>query len=131
VAESIVREARAELMSEEAKLQEAKRSCAKYIENMRMLSMKHLDFLDSLSGKTAGASVVTPAPTEKKAIAVVAPSPPAVPEPELDDTVRTIGDRVAHLAEDDTPDLDIHPEIDGIVPETDNQEPTRLYRYNP
>jgi hypothetical protein len=96
-----------------------------------MLSMKHLDFLDALSDRKAGGSVVTPPPTEKKAIAEVKPSSPAVSEPELDDTVRTIGDRVAHLAEDEAPDLDVHPEIDDIAPEPDNQEPTRLYRYNP
>jgi hypothetical protein len=53
----------------------------------------------------------------------VKPSAPAVSDPELDDTVRTIGDRVAHLAEDDSPDLDVHPEIDGIEPESDNREP--------
>jgi hypothetical protein len=98
---------------------------------MRMLSMKHLDFLDSLSDRKAGGSVVTPPPAERKAIAEVKLSAPAVSEPELDDTVRTIGDRVAHLAENEAPDLDVHPEIDGIVPESDNQEPTRLYRYNP
>lgn len=130
-AESLLRDARAEVIGEETKLLEAKRSSVKYMENMRMLSMKHLDFLDALSDKKAGGSVVTtPPPAEKKAIAEVMPSSPVISEPELDDTVRTIGDRVAHLADDESPDLDVHPEIDGIEPESDNREPTRLYRYN-
>ncbi|NLH00290.1 MAG: DivIVA domain-containing protein [Clostridiales bacterium] len=47
-AERITREAYTQRATEEARLLEAKRESAKYIENMRLLCSKQLDFLDGL-----------------------------------------------------------------------------------
>lgn len=49
-AERIVREAYTQRATEEAKLLEAKRESTRYIENMRLICSKQLDFLDGLEG---------------------------------------------------------------------------------
>jgi cell division initiation protein len=49
-AERITREAYTQRATEEAKLLEAKRESTQYIENMRLICSKQLDFLDGLQG---------------------------------------------------------------------------------
>jgi cell division initiation protein len=65
-AEKLERAARAKVSAEEAKLTEAQRASAKYIENLRLFSQKHLEFLEALSEQKIG-SIVTPPPAAKKA----------------------------------------------------------------
>ena len=124
-ADKLLADARGTLAGEEQRLLEAKQASVKYLESMRMLSVKHLDFLDKLGE----AHIVTPpAPREKKVFPI--PTAEAAPEPAEepdDEAVRTIGDRVAHLAEDVTPELDVDLDIDGVEPVAEDVNPTRLY----
>jgi cell division initiation protein len=131
-AEKLERTARAKVSSEEAKLVEAQRASAKYIDNLRLFSQKHLEFLDALSEQKFG-SIVTPPPAAKKAIAEAVPEaePEAAPaaDEELEDAVRAIGDRVVSLAEEVEAELDVDPNIGCAEEEADEQEPTRLYTF--
>lgn len=121
-AADMIREAQNGAALEEARYAEAKKSSAQYIENMRLLCTRQIEFLDSLA--EAKASVVTPPAPEKKQVL-----PQSVPaESEWDSTVRSIEDSVAKLA--DEPELDVRPAVErtGIADSTD--EPTRLFDFD-
>lgn len=113
-AERLVREAEHEVATEEARLVEAKSSSAQFIENMRLLCSRQLDFLDSL-----GEFKLQSAPAAE----------PAGPEPEkqLADTVRSIEDSVAKASTEPEPEIDIH---SGEAADfDDSDDPTRLYSF--
>lgn len=120
-AAQMIREAQTEAAVEEARYLEAKKSSAQYIERMRLLCSKQLDFFDNLYKTTP--PVVTPPAPEKK---------PEIPAPAQnegwDSTVRSIEDSVAKLA--DEPELDVHPAVErtGVADSTD--EPTRLFDFD-
>ena len=128
-AERILQKTRTDVAIEEARLAEAHQASVQYFENLRLLSQKHLCFLETLSEGMPSA-VVTPAPVEKRAI----PASPVVEaesvhqEQEASEAdLQAIGACVANLAEDVGPSLDVHPEIENAVPDTDADEPTRLF----
>ncbi len=124
-AAEIIREAQDGAALEEARYAEAKKSSAQYIESIRLICTRQLEYLDNLA--EAKASVVTPpAPEKKQEIPQNVPAEPA--ESEWDSTVRSIEDSVAKLA--DEPELDIHPAVErkGIADSTD--EPTRLFDFD-
>ncbi len=122
-AADIIREAQDGAAVEEARYAEAKKSSAKYIESIRLICSRQLEYLDNLSEAT-GSVVTPPAPEKKQEI------PDSVPAAEgaWDSTVRSIEDSVARLAEE--PELDIHPAVEhrGIADSTD--EPTRLFDFD-
>ncbi len=121
-AAAIIREAQDGAAIEEARYAEAKKSSAQYIESMRLICTRQLEYLDGLA--EAKPSVVTPpAPPKKQEI------PESVSaEGAWDSTVRSIEDSVARLA--DEPELDVHPAVErkGIADSTD--EPTRLFDFD-
>lgn len=122
-AAEIIREAQDGAAVEEARYAEAKKSSTQYIESIRLICTRQLEYLDNLA--EAKASVVTPpAPEKKQEI------PDSVPAEEgaWDSTVRSIEDSVARLS--DEPELDVHPavELRGISDSTD--EPTRLFDFD-
>ena len=119
----MIREAQNGAALEEARYAEAKRSSAQYIENMRLLCTRQIEYLDSLA--EAKANVVTPpAPEKKQEI------PQRVPESESewDSTVRSIEDSVAKLA--DEPELDVHPAVERKAMADATDEPTRLFDFD-
>lgn len=117
-AASMIRDAQTEVAVEEARLSEAKKSSAQYIERMRLLCSKQLDFFSALSEAKPAAAI-----EEKKP----EPAPAPADEDAGWDTVRSIEDSVAKLSEE--PDLDVKPavELGGVADSTD--EPTRLFDF--
>lgn len=123
-AADIIREAQDGAAVVEARYAEAKKSSSKYIESIRLICARQLEYLDNLAEAT-GSVVTPPAPEKKQEIpdSVAAPA-----EGAWDSTVRSIEDSVARLAEE--PELDIHPAVEhrGIADSTD--EPTRLFDFD-
>ena len=81
------RDAKLEVANEEARLVEAKRASAQFLENMRLLCTKQLDFLDHLGEM----KIVDDIPTSSADA----------------DTIKTIQNNVARAAEAPSSDLDI------------------------
>lgn len=104
-AQRITREAQLEVEMELARLSDAKRSSAQFIENMRLLCQKQLDFLNSVgeSGflKTESAEI----------------------SEEMNETVKSIEETVARAV--NVPPVDIRPDIQSIVDSTmSDSQPT-------
>lgn len=97
-AQRITKEAQLEVEMELAKLADAKRSSAQFIENMRLLCQKQLDFLNSVgeSGFLGGKA-------------------PEISE-EMNETVKSIEETVAKAV--DVPPVDIRPDIQSMVDST-------------
>ena len=71
-----------ETANEEAKLLNAKTSCAKFLEDVRNLCLKQLEYLDGVAGsKAASAPRAAARPTASAATAEPAPAAPAEPVP--------------------------------------------------
>jgi len=111
-AERITREAYNQRTTEEAMLLEAKRESTQYIENMRMLCSKQLNFLDNLKGM--------------KLEDIVRPSSSAET---VDETVRSIESSVERLADSGEADEEIRRVVTGTteVPTSRFEEPTRQF----
>ena len=111
-AERITREAYTQLRSEEAMLIEAKRESTQYIENMRTICVKQLDFLDGLKGIKLE-NISRPAPKEET----------------VDDTVRSIESSVERLADSGIPDEEIRRVVTrrAETPSNGYEEPTRQF----
>jgi len=90
-AAKVLRDAQQALTEEDARLVEAKRQSAQFLQNMRLLCEKQLGFLDQIG--------------EMK---IVDSAPDA-------ETVKTIQDNVAKAAAEAQPELDISKELDSIV----------------
>lgn len=106
----MINEAQTEVAVEEAKLLEAKKSSAQYLERMRLLCTKQLDFFDKLGEMQP--PVAAPAPVAETKSAG------------WDNTVRSIEDSVARLAE--TPDSEIKPVMEKVMADAAD-EPTRVF----
>jgi len=128
-AAQIREEARSGLADEQARLDEARDRTSKYIESMRALCVKQLEFFDHISDIKASDAIVTPAPAERSALnAAAEETAEAEPVPEaeaapgnIDDAVKSIEDSVAKLVEEQPEDVKIDPSV--LTPE----EPTRLF----
>ncbi len=111
-AERITREAYNQRANEEALLLEAKRESTQYIENMRMICSKQLDFLDNLKGIKLE-DISRPAPSAET----------------VEDTVRSIESSVERLADSG----EASREIGRVVTDTTElpvsrfEEPTRQF----
>ena len=102
------RDAKLEVANEEARLVEAKRASAQFLENMRLLCTKQLDFLDHLG--------------EMKIV-------DDIPASSADaDTIKTIQNNVARAAEAPSSDLDISRELNNIsTPAPAADSPTKPF----
>lgn len=111
-AERITRDAYRQRTAEEAILLEAKRESTQYIENMRLLCSKQLDFLDSLK--------------EMKLEEINAP---AAPSETVDDTVRSIESSVEKSSDSGEADAEIRRVVTGNTegPSGSIDEPTRQF----
>ncbi len=119
-ARDMIRSATAEVQNEEAKLIEAKYSSARFLEDMRTLCTKQLDFLDRLSEMkiVEGLSEFKNAAMANRASMV---------EPTRE-TIKTIENNLAKPESASTPEMDISREIDKIsTPITAEDEPTRPF----
>lgn len=114
-AERIVREAYTQRATEEAKLLEAKRESTQYIENMRLICSKQLDFLDGLEGM--------------KLEDLTAPSGASQSYSDAQEALRSIENSVGRMVDtgDETRNISraISDSSDGAALSTD--EPTRLF----
>ena len=112
-AERITREAYTQRATEEAKLLEAKRESSQYIENMRLLCSKQLDFLDGLQSLKLEDLSRTSTPT------------PAT----VDETVRSIESSVERLADESEADEEVRRVVTNKADSAplSVEEPTRLF----
>ncbi|MGI6028403.1 MAG: DivIVA domain-containing protein [Candidatus Heteroscillospira sp.] len=103
------RDAQLEVANEEARLVEAKRASAQFLENMRLLCQKQLDFLDHLGEM----KIVDDLPRTNGADA---------------DTIKAIQSNVARAAEAPSADMDLSRELDSIgTPAAAADSPTRPF----
>ncbi len=111
-AERITREAYNQRTTEETMLLEAKRESTQYIENMRMICSKQLDFLDSLKG-----------------MKLEEISRPATVDETVEETVRSIESSVERLADSGVADEAIRKVVTGRndSPSNSFEEPTRQF----
>lgn len=118
-AEKLMRTAELETATQQARLVEAKRSTAKFVDNMRLLCNKQLDFFDSLgemdflSGIRDDASPVNDVTGDNAS--------------NIDDAVRSIENSVARASVEPDPKFDISPEM--MQPSDGSSEPTRQYSF--
>ncbi len=111
----ITREAYTQRATEEAKLLDAKRASTQYIENMRILSTRQLEFLDGLDSYKLEDGYRTDAPAATS----------------VEDTVRSIESSVERLADAADSDREIGRVVtDGTGAPAGNEEPTRLFSAN-
>lgn len=111
-AAKLVRDAHLEVANEDARLIEAKRSSAQFLENMRALCTKQLDFFDHLG--------------EMNIVGKVEPAPQTATSD--DDTIRVIETNIARNSSQSQQNLDISREIDKIAtPEVTVDEPTKPF----
>jgi cell division initiation protein len=111
-AERITREAYSQRVNEESTLLEAKRESTQYIENMRAICTKQLDFLDSLKNM--------------KLEEISRPTPAA---DTVEETVRSIESSVEKLADSGVADDEIRRVVTGRqdAPTNFYEEPTRQF----
>ena len=111
-AERITRDAYNQRTTEEALLLEAKRESTQYIENMRMICSKQLDFLDNLKG-----------------MKLEDISRPASAAETVEETVRSIESSVEKLSDSGEADEEIRRVVTGTTEAPFNkfEEPTRQF----
>jgi len=111
-AERITREAYTQRATEEGRLLEAKRESTQYIENMRLLCSKQLDFLDNLQDLKL--EEVSRRPSHSDSV---------------EETVRSIENSVEHLAESGDASEEVRRVVTNSVeaPLSGADEPTRPY----
>lgn len=111
-AERITRDAYNQRTSEENLLLDAKRESTKYIENMRTICTKQLDFLDNL-----------------KSLKLEEISRPATAAETVEETVRSIESSVERLADSGVADEEIRRVVTGRTDSSSNnlEEPTRQF----
>ncbi|NLV85796.1 MAG: DivIVA domain-containing protein [Clostridiales bacterium] len=114
-AERIVREAYTQRATEEAKLLEAKRESTQYIENMRLICSKQLDFLDGLESM--------------KLEELTAASGNSQSYSSVDETVRSIENSVGRISDNDDETRNISRVVSDSTdtPALSADEPTRLF----
>jgi len=119
-AADILKNVQQEAINEEARLVEAKRSSAQFLEKMRLICTKQLDFFDALGEMKVEFDLPEPEMDEYDYEAVDEAADGYYDEyyeenaeMELEDTVRSIEDSVARMADDDVaPEIDITPDME-------------------
>lgn len=128
-ADSIIGNVMRDLKIEEQKLIEAKRSSAQFIENMRFLCVKELDFLEALGEKKIAEDTPEKPPAgrpENPQLRVVQEQPETVEE-KIDDAVRKIEDSVLSSAGADEPEINIEGDSEE---DSGDREATQLYDFS-
>ena len=132
-ADSILGSALREVKGEQARLLEAKRASAAFIENMRAICNRQMEFLDTLGEMKPADAAAESAPVEEPTVAFQ-PAPAAEPVPaatqpastaddQLEDAVKSIESSVENAAAAPAPTIDFEAES-GTA---EDDEPTRLY----
>jgi len=127
-AEAVTGDAKLFLEGEDARMEEAKRESARFLENMTLLCRRQLSFLEQV-GETDFVKELREARAAAAAEAEpedAGPEPQAEPEPEsevLHETVRSIEETVARAA--DEPVSVLHPDFNPAVAE--DELPTRPF----
>lgn len=117
-ADALVKNANGEVREEEMRLVQAKRASAQFIENMRIICTKQLDFLDALGELKLGAKAdnVSEEITDSSAS-----------KEDIDDAVKSIEDSVENADNSEEPVIDFESvDKSGDAAQADN--PTRLFR---
>ena len=122
-ADRITREARVEVEMEKARLDEAKKTSAQFVENMELLCNRQLSFLEKVGEmdfvkEHRASQIVDVVPEEPAAYADEEPS-------EIHETVKRIEETVAKAA--DEPVSDVRPNFAPAVP-TEDELPTRPFQ---
>lgn len=111
-ASKLTRDAKLQVELEYARLAEAKRASAQFIESMDLLCRKQLEYLDKLSGT----DTIKDAFAQASSMARPAAASPVTRDEdpgEMHETVKSIEETVAKAASE--PDFDIRPEIESAV----------------
>ena len=129
-ADRITREARVEVEMEKARLDEAKKTSAQFVENMELLCNRQLSFLEKV-----GEMDFVKEHRANRIVEVVPEAPPAAEPPvavpysaetsEIHETVKRIEETVAKAA--DEPVSDVRPNFAPAVP-TEDELPTRPFQ---
>lgn len=128
-AEKITREARVEVEMEKARLDEAKKTSAQFVENMELLCNRQLSFLEKIGEmdfiqEHRANHIVDVVPEEPSASA--GPAAAAYSDSsEIHETVKRIEETVAKAA--DEPVSDVRPNFTPAVP-ADDELPTRAFQ---
>ena len=126
-AERIEREARVEVEMEKARLDEAKKTSAQFVENMELLCNRQLSFLGKVSEmdfvkEHRAAQIVDVVPEEA---AAPAPAQAEAEPSEIHETVKRIEETVAKAA--DEPVIDVRPDFTPAAAGED-ELPTRAFQ---
>ena len=129
-ADRITREARVEVEMEKARLDEAKKTSAQFVENMELLCNRQLSFLGKVGEmdfvKEHRANQIVDVVPEQPAASI--PEPAASPyddSSEIHETVKRIEETVARVA--DEPVSDVRPDFTPAAPAED-ELPTRAFQ---
>ena len=124
----ITKEATLELDVEKARLEEARRSSAQFIENMGLLCRKQMDFLTRLQDSDFVKSFLdankAPAPAQVEEAPAPAEEESVSPQ-EIHETVKSIEETIAKAASE--PVSDVRPEIRDILSAGEDSSPTRSF----
>lgn len=107
VADGLISKAKADVANEERKLVDAKRSSVEFIEKMRLVCVKQLDFLDAINDMRYDESAAVPS-GEHFAKPTAEPQEESAVE-DIDSAVRSIEDSVVKMV--DGPPVDIKPQV--------------------
>ncbi len=128
-ADRITREARVEVEMEKARLDEAKKTSAQFVENMELLCNRQLSFLEKV-----GEMDFVKEHRASRIVDVVPETAPSIPEPvasayddssEIHETVKRIEETVAKAA--DEPVSDVRPDFSPAAP-VEDEIPTRAFQ---
>ena len=120
----ITKEASLEVDVEKARLAEAKRASAQFIDNMNLLCRKQLDFLAKLS-QTDFVTELKNSEADENDDAKEYSAPDRDSGAEIHETVKSIEETVAKAAS--APVSDVRPNIRGVVSSEGDENPTRAY----
>ena len=123
----VTKEARLMVEIEDARLMQAQRASAQFIESMNILYHKQLDYLEKLSQTKILKTAIEQAEKSKSAAAPFAPIDEEDAPTEMHETVKSIEETVAKAANE--PAVNIRPEIESAVasPEMEDEAPTRQF----
>ena len=133
-ADRITREARVEVEMEKARLDEAKKTSAQFVENMELLCNRQLGFLSKVGEmdfvKEHRAAQIVDVVPEEPPVAPVIPDPAVTPyaagdSSEIHETVKRIEETVAKAA--DEPVTDFRPDFTPAAP-VEDELPTRAFQ---
>jgi cell division initiation protein len=129
-ADSILGSAMREVKGEQARLLEAKRASAAFIENMRSICNRQMEFLDKLGEMKAddmpAAAAPTPVPGPEPVEEPTVAFRPAPADNRLEDAVKSIETSVESEAAAPAPTIDFDAEAGAAA----DDDPTRLYNFS-